>query len=281
MSSQTLRKKLTVFVGMNFLLTCFSAIAGDVSAFQSTKPLARVEYWQQRQNQIEQVLLDRPTLSKVKLLFLGDSITDFWQMGEDPWVKKQWHGGKIWSESFTGARAENSSLNFGISGDRTEHILYRIQPKKEGGLGELDSQDLHPEYVIIMLGINNSWAPEDPAADSIFQGVRAVVQAVMERKPKANIILESILPTNDPDKNANVVKPVNKRLKGLAESAEFSGKIAYLDLYPAFTDKAGRQIANYFVKDGLHPNENGYRVWRDQLIPFLAADRKRRSSKAH
>ena len=274
MTRKTLRNKLKTAVAILSLLSCCSAIADSAASFQSVKPQARVEYWQLRQIQIEQLLSDRPSLSKVKLLFLGDSITDFWLMGEDLWVKNQWHGKTIWDESFTGTAPENLAQNFGISGDRTEHILYRIQPKKEGGLGELDSPELAPDYIIIMLGINNSWAPEDPVTDSIFEGVRAVVRAVHGLKPAARIVLESILPTNDPAKNAKVVIPVNQRLAGLTGNAEFSGSVAYLDLYPAFIDSSGRQKTDYFVQDGLHPNENGYRVWRNQLLPFLAHDRQ-------
>ncbi len=277
MSRLTLRNKLNTAIGSALLCCCVGAIADSTAAFHSASPTARVEYWQQRQLQIERDLADKNTLSKVKLLFLGDSITDFWQMGEDIWVGNQWHGKKIWDQSFTGTPAENFSQNFGISGDRTEHILYRIEPKKNGGLGELDSPELNPEYIIIMLGINNSWAPEYPVADSIFAGVSAVVRAAHQRKPHARIILESILPTNDVVKNASVVKPVNLRLAELAASAEFSGSASYLDLYPSFVESNGQQKADYFVQDGLHPNENGYRVWRDQLLPLIANDRKSHS----
>ena len=281
MRKNTPHKSAKVIIAILSLSVSLSFMAGNNVAFQSSKPIARVEYWQQRQIQIEQLLLDKPALSKVKLLFLGDSITDFWMMGEDLWVQNQWHGKRIWDESFIGTPPENTAQNFGISGDRTEHILYRIQPKKDGGLGELDSPELNPDYIIIMLGINNSWAPEYPVTDSIYEGVSTVVRTVHKLKPHAHIILESILPTNDPVKNANVVKPVNQRLAALIISTEFSGSVSYLDLYPAFIDVSGKQIANYFVQDGLHPNENGYQVWRDKLLPFMTSDRKKRSQNQH
>ncbi|MBP6484073.1 MAG: hypothetical protein KA254_05555 [Rhodoferax sp.] len=81
-----------------------------------------------------------------------------------------------------------------------------------------------------------------------------------------------MLPTNDVSKNRDVVGIVNQRLVKLASSPEFSGFTRYLDLYPAFTDAAGMQLPHYFT-DGLHPNQVGYSVWRDQLLAFLKAER--------
>lgn len=239
--------------------------------FVAERPLPRVEYWQQRQSQIDAQMRDRKALAAIKLVFLGDSITDFWLMGEDLWVKGQQHGLAIWNESFAGSRPENRAINLGISGDRTEHILYRLQPRRNGGLGQLDAPTLDPDFIVLLVGINNSWAPEEPVVDSIVAGVRAVLTAAHARKPRARIVLQSLLPTNDPAKNAAVVIPVNARLAAIVHDAPFRAFTSYLDLYPAFVDGAGQQIARYFIRDGLHPSEDGYRVWRDRLVPKLDA----------
>ena len=128
--------------------------------FMSTRPVARQEYWQTRETEIARQLGKVNDLPRYKLVFIGDSITDFWQMHEDLWVKGRWHGGAIWDETFGGADPALYALNLGISGDRTEHMLYRLMPKSAGGQGELDHPDLNPEYLVIMAGINNSWSPE-------------------------------------------------------------------------------------------------------------------------
>jgi lysophospholipase L1-like esterase len=259
-------------------LTGFSAApARSDTAFASGKPAVRVEYWQNRQAEISASLQDGSKLSAVKLLFLGDSITDFWSLGDNPWVSGQKCGRAIWDESFSGRPPENRGLNLGISGDRTEHVLYRILPKAAGGLGELDSADLNPEFVILLVGINNTWAAEAPVADSVFAGIEAVISAVHERKPKARVILQSLLPTMEESKNREVVVPVNRRLLELSSSRPYSDYVVYLDLYAAFVDSRGQQLSQYF-NDGLHPNESGYRVWRDQLVPFLS---RARASTAH
>ena len=249
-----------------------SDVVAHAAAFQSTKPTVRVEYWQKREADIANMLATSRTLPAVRLVFLGDSITDFWTLGEDPWVRGQWHGASVWAESFGGKDPANLAVNLGISGDRTEHILHRILPAVQGGLGELDAPTLQPDYVFLLAGINNSWAPEDPAVDSIYEGVVALVEAVHARKPRARIVLQSLLPTNNEDKNRDIVRPVNVRLLAFTKDLSRAGWIRFLDLYPAFVDASGKQIVSDF-NDGLHPSTAGYRIWRDQLLPFLATDR--------
>ena len=240
--------------------------------FASTKPTARVEYWQQRQAAIDAQVSDAASLRAVRLVFVGDSITDFWLLGDDPWIPGRMHGRRVWDESFGGAVPQNLALNIGISGDRTEHLLFRILPKGQGGLGQLDAPELAPQFFVLMVGINNSYAPEMPVADSVFEGVLAVMRSLHACKPGARIVLQSLLPTSEPARDDAVVKPVNLRLAALAGSDEFAAFTTWLDLYPAFVDAQGRQDPRLFV-DGLHPSEAGYRVWRDKLVPALASAR--------
>jgi lysophospholipase L1-like esterase len=251
---------------------CLCTPLATARDFASTRPTPRVEYWQQRQAAIDTQLADAASLRSVRLVFVGDSITDFWLLGDDPWVPGRMHGRSVWDASFGGAVPENRALNIGISGDRTEHLLYRIQPKAQGGLGQLDAQALAPEFFVLMIGINNSYAPEAPVADSVFEGVLAVMRSLHARKPGARLLLQAILPTAEPARDETVVKPVNLRLAALARSAEFAGFTTWLDLYPAFLDAQVRQNGSLFV-DGLHPSEAGYVVWRDRLVAALAAAR--------
>lgn len=240
--------------------------------FASTRPTARVEYWQQRQAAIDERLADAASLRAVKLVFVGDSITDFWLLGDDPWIPGRMHGRPLWDDSFSGTPPRNLALNIAISGDRTEHLLHRILPRSQGGLGQLDAEALAPEFFVLMVGINNSYAAESPVADSVFEGVRAVMRSLHARKPGARLVLQSILPTAEVSRDEAVVRPVNARLAALATSPEFAGFTTWLDLYPAFVDAQGRQEVRLFV-DGLHPSEAGYRVWRDRLVPALEAAR--------
>lgn len=253
------------------------AASAEARDFASTQPAARIEYWQQRQAAIEAQVTDAASLRAVKLVFVGDSITDFWLLGDDPWIPGRMHGRRVWDESFGGAVPENLALNIGISGDRTEHLLFRILPKSQGGLGQLDADALAPEFFVLMVGINNSYAAEMPVADSVFEGVLAVMRSLHARKPGARLLLQSILPTSEPSRDDTVVKPVNERLAALARSTEFAAFTTWLDLFPAFVDAQGKQDPRLFV-DGLHPSEEGYRVWRDRLVPALASARAKQGS---
>jgi lysophospholipase L1-like esterase len=256
------------------LIVCAALLAtGQATAREpiaSTRPFERVDYWQQRQKTIATTLAEAPDLSGYRLLFLGDSITDFWLLGDNPWMKGARNGRAIWDESF--AEGRNKALNIGVSGDRIEHVLFRIEPRAKGGGGQLDRPDLKPEFVVLMLGINNSYDAEEPAADSIFEGVKAVVAAIRARKPESRIVLQSLLPTADAGKNSEIVAPVNARLAALAAGS--GGHVLWLNLVSDFTDSGGGQRTELFI-DGLHPNEAGYRLWRDRLVPFLAQARQR------
>lgn len=252
-------------------VACLPSVC-SAADFISSKPTPRVEYWETRIKQIDAAVADKAALPQVKLLFVGDSITDFWLLDDNPWVKGQKFGRRIWNASFNAAGSPNLGLNIGISGDRTEHVLYRLLPRKQGGLGQIDALELDPEFIVLMIGVNNTWAPEEPVQESVFAGASAVIRALQERKPKARLIVQSLLPLNESLKNVEIVLPVNLRLQTLVAGRPANCAF-YLDLYPSFVDDKGAQIASYF-NDGIHPNEAGYRVWRDRLVAFLDQVRK-------
>ena len=259
-----------------FIAALFSGSlsAANTGTFVSESPLRRVEYWQLRAEAINAELENRTALPAVKLVFLGDSITDFWQLGDNPWVRGQRFGIDSWKPAFVEGLPENKALNMGISGDRTEHVLHRIQPKAEGGMGQLDAAELNPEFIVLMIGINNTWAQEDPVVDSVVAGIASVVDAVHTRKPNARIILQSLLPTHEAERNRDVVLPVNSRISALVGQNPYSAYVTYLNLYPLFTDAGGLQKKEFFVSDGVHPNDAGYRAWRATLLTFLDSQRR-------
>ena len=254
------------------LVMAMLTAAAAPTDYKAAQPVERIDYWQERQRTIAAALANTASLPSYRLVFIGDSITDFWLLGDNPWVAGQRNGRAVWDESFAGADPAYKALNLGISGDRTEHILHRLLPKADGGLGELDPAALDPDYVIVMAGINNSWGAEQPASDSIVAGVIAIVDAVHARKPDARIVLQSLLPSNEEPRNRDVVRPVNERLADIVGRPPYSSYVRFLDLYPAFVDAQGAQVAGYF-NDGLHPNEAGYRRWRDRLMRALSQDR--------
>jgi lysophospholipase L1-like esterase len=250
------------------LATPLTAFAQTGSLFVSERPAARVDYWQKRVADIDRQLATKQSLKPVRLLFIGDSITDFWHLDANPWFPGLYCGRTIWDESFGGTVPGHTALNLGVSGDRIEHVLHRLLPASQGGQGWLDRRDLQPDTIFVMLGINNSFDSETPATASIYRGVVAVVSRIHERKPNSHIVIQSLLPTDSDAKNRDLVVPVNAMLRSYAAD----NAMAYLDLYTAFTDKQGIQRRELF-NDGLHPSREGYRVWRDRLLEFLGTMR--------
>lgn len=257
------------------ILTAWVAMPATAQTmFRSSQPTPRIEYWQQRVLTIDRELTDRANVEAARLLFLGDSITDFWLLGKSPWHKNVSYGRALWDESFGVGAGPNRAMNLAVSGDRTEHVLHRIRSRQDGGLGQLDADGLNPEFVIVLVGINNSWMPEEPVIDSIVQGIQAVVAAVSAKLPKARIVLQTLLPTGEAERNQDIVEPVNRAIMALAAKPEHASRLSVLDLHAVFIDRSGRQISSYFV-DGLHPNEAGYRAWRDRLVQHLRQERTR------
>jgi lysophospholipase L1-like esterase len=175
-------------------------------------------------------------------------------------------------ETFGVGHPSTRALNLGISGDRTEWLLYRLQPRAAGGLGEFDSPDLTPDFIMLIAGINNTYAAANPLVDSVFAGVRALVDAIHAVKPRSTVVLESLLPSNEEWRNQHAVIPVNQRLEQLAHSAPCQSFVTFLDLYPLYVDGAGHQRTELFM-DGLHPNAAGHRLWRDALVERLQQNR--------
>ncbi|MEI6641821.1 MAG: GDSL-type esterase/lipase family protein [Novosphingobium sp.] len=261
----------------NLLLSALAALAalglpGSAAAqapqhFVSETPTARVDYWQLRAADISRQLAAPESLAPIRLVFVGDSITDFWHLDANPWFPGKFCGRAVWDETFGGTNPAWRAINLGVSGDRIEHVLHRLLPAAQGGEGWLDRADLQPDRIFVLLGINNSFDAEKPMAESIIRGVTATIARIRERKPAAQIVVQSLLPTDDPAKNRDLVLPVNAALKAMAQQG---ANLRYLDLYSGFVDDAGTQRRDLF-NDSLHPSQAGYRVWRDRVAAFLRA----------
>src|SRR5439155_4166309 len=115
----------------------------------------------------------------VEVLFLGDSITDAWG-GEGH--GRGATGSKIFEEEFVPLK----TANFGIGGDRTEHVLWRLQH------GEL--KGIQPNVVMLMIGTNNTGSN---SAEEIAAGITAIVKEIHQRSPTTKILLLGVFPRGE------------------------------------------------------------------------------------
>lgn len=177
----------------------------------------------------------------IKLVFDGDSITDGWQGA----------GKQVWADHFS----KYGAFDFGIGGDRTEHLLWRLSQ------GQMDK--LHPKLIAIMIGTNNMGAN---SAEQIAEGVKTIVADYRKRCPDSTILVQGIFPRGNKatDPVRAKIKEVNRIIAGLADG----DKVVYLDLGEKFLEADGT-LSPEIMPDYLHPNTKGYQIWAEALQPVL------------
>lgn len=178
----------------------------------------------------------------VDLAFLGDSITQGWE------------GQPAWDKHFAPLKA----ANFGFSGDRTEHVLWRLAN------GELVG--LSPKVIVIMIGTNNlghnSSNPQQTA-----DGVKAIVATLREKIPAAKILLLAIFPRDE--------KPDGPLRKQVAEASSLfkpltdDPQVQYLDIGAKFLSEDGTATKEV-MPDFLHLSPKGYDIWAGAIAPKIA-----------
>ncbi|TSA36788.1 MAG: GDSL family lipase [Verrucomicrobiaceae bacterium] len=175
------------------------------------------------------------------MIFDGDSITDNWQA----------EGKQIWAERY----GKLDAFDFGISGDRTEHLLWRLSQ------GQMNN--MHPRLIAIMIGTNNMFTNSEA---QIAEGVKAVVDDYRRRCPDATILLQGIFPrgheATDPVRSK--IKTINNIIAGFADG----NKIIYRDFGDKFLETDGT-LSSDVMPDFLHPNVKGYQIWADAIQPVI------------
>jgi len=174
----------------------------------------------------------------IGLLFLGDSITQGWGGS----------GREVWKKYYEPLKA----ANFGIGGDQTQHVLWRITN------GELDG--ISPKVVVLMIGTNNTGGN---TAESIAKADAKIVRTIREECPKSKVLLLAIFPRSSAA-SMEKIKKINAELAKLDDGKT----VRYLDIGGKFLGPDGT-IPKDIMPDGLHPNAKGYQIWADAMQPLL------------
>jgi len=156
------------------------------------------------------------------------------------------------------------AMNFGIGGDRTQHLLWRMRN------GELDFSAPVPKLIVVLIGTNNisSWPGFPSNTDQeVYMGVQADVNEIRGRLPESKILLLSMLP-RDEKPNTNTRKRVsttNLLIKGLADNQH----VWYADISPALLEADGT-ISPKVMSDFLHPTQDlGYERMFTAIKPYV------------
>ena len=211
-------------------------------------PAPRPGNWMQRHDKIN----ERAKQGDVDLLFIGDSITDGWQGG----------GNEVWKTYYGNRKA----MNAGIGGDRTEHVLWRLEN------GNMDG--LKPKLAVIMIGTNNSGLGRDGnTAEEIGEGITAIVHKVQERSPDTKILILAIFPRGDMSESKREATLAQREKN--AKASEIASKLAddktifYMDIGKHFMNSDG-SIPRLVMNDLLHPTFEGYAIWAAAIEPKVA-----------
>lgn len=179
--------------------------------------------------------------SSIDLIFDGASITEGFQST----------GKEVWNERYGKLHA----FNFGVSGDHTQNVLWRLSR------GQVDG--LHPRLVAIMVGLNNLRAntPEE-----IAEGLKAIVAQYRERCPDAVILLQALLPAGE--KPADPLRDKIKAVNALISKQGDGKKVIVVNFGDKFLNPDGT-ISPEIMPDFEHPSLKGYRIWADAIQPVI------------
>lgn len=229
-----------------------SALALPVIANTAIQPAPRDAKWVVRHDGFVEIAKQ----GGVNVLFVGDSITDAWRNANPE------RGGKaVWDREF----APLGAANFGIGGDRTQHVLWRLQN------GELNG--IKPKAVVLMIGTNNTGfepggtAPRNSPAE-VAAGVTAIVKTLRTQLPDTKILLLAIFPRGEkPDHpQRQQVNEINATIAKLGDGKN----VRYLDISKKFLQPDG-SISKEVMHDFLHFGEKGYEIWAAAIKAPLAA----------
>ena len=189
------------------------------------------------------------TNSDFDILFLGDSITDLWNVEADPQGNA---GGKRVFDKYFGSM---KVANFGISGDTTQGVLWRLQNGE--GKGH------KPKAVMLMLGTNNTGGA---SGAEIAEGIGAIILELRNDFPDAKIMLLAIFPrgSGPNDSNRRKCEEANKIIAKLHDGQH----VFFTDINSKFLKPDGSLIG-FRTTDNLHPVEEGYEIWASAVAPTL------------
>ena len=234
-----MRNHVRSFIGLALLL---AAVAYANTAIE---PVPRDERWVAR----HEGFVAEAKQGGIDVLFMGDSITDGWRT----------RGKEVWDREYAPLKA----ANFGIGGDRTEHVLWRLRNGEAEGY--------QPKAVVLMIGTNNTGMNRDGTprntTPEVIEGVTTVVQDLRKNFPDAKILLLAIFPRAEKGSAHRAqVAEINESIAKLHDGRH----IYYLDIGSKFLEADGT-LPTDIMPDLLHPNEKGYQIWADAIREPLNA----------
>jgi len=177
---------------------------------------------------------------KIDLIYIGDSIVQ----------RYEGVGKHVWDHYY----ASRNALNLGISGDRTQHVIWRLD---HGNI-----EGINPKLAIVMIGQNNGG---HNTASEIAEGVTEVVKIIRTKLPKTKILLLGIFQRREkPTPERAVLAEANTIISKLADTST-----SYMDINSVFVQPDGTIPAS-LMPDFEHPSELGFKRWAEAIEAKVA-----------
>lgn len=199
--------------------------------------------WMQTHNGFVQRTKRGAEKKDINIVFFGDSITQGWG-GE---------GKEVWDKNF----APLGAVNYGIGGDGTRQILWRIAH------GEVDG--ISPKLIVVKIGTNNLYEDFNAGTDmEIADGIRTIVGILREKLPNTKILLLGLLPRQNTNFTNRTLR-INSMIKTLDDGQG----VRFLDMSDKFQTEIGKVKPELYVPDQLHLAKPGYELWAATMMPVL------------
>ena len=202
------------------------------------KPVPRDASWMKRHDAMNA----RVKEGNVDLVFIGDSITQGWEgSGKGVWTK------------FYG---ERNAVNLGIGGDRTQHVIWRLD---NGNL-----EGISPKLAVIMIGTNNSG---NNTPEQIAEGITVIVEQLKKKTPQTKILVLGVFPRGETPEDQR--RQVNEKTNAIVSKLADDQHVFYLDIGKSFLQDDGT-LSREIMPDLLHLSEKGYTIWAESIEPQVA-----------
>ena len=213
-------------------------------------PIGRTDlgWWRRRHEE----KLARLRQGPVDLVWLGDSITEHWELPEYQPVWNRFYGGR-------------HAINLGFIGDTTASVLWRIGHGEVGGIA--------PRALVLLIGANNLGHVHWSASETLA-GITAIVDDLQRRLPRTGIVLLGVLPRAGDDWVMSTQAETNRLLA--ARYGQGQPKLTYIDLSPVFAPGGRIDPALYAdpahtpPEPALHPNVAGMTRIAEAIEPSVA-----------
>ena len=178
--------------------------------------------------------LGTPKAGENRVVFLGDSITDYWKL-------EQYFPGKPY-------------INRGVDGQSTPQMLVRFRQ---------DVIELHPAVLVVLAGTNDVAGVTGRTRNEDIEANYASM-AELARLHHIRVVFASLLPVNNYTEDAKESYALRPRERILALNRWLKNycaqnRLVYLDYFSAMVDDKG-MLKRDLSDEGLHPNAAGYKI---------------------